>query len=545
MGRVLSFLPTNRLRWLAAYIRRAACCSFAASFLWLGLDGTPVGAENTVRWSSQGDALTMDPHAQNEGQTLTMAHQIHQPLIEHNAALQKEPALAKSWRLIEPTIWEFDLQQGVFFHDGRPFNADDVVFSFDRALAPSSDMKDIISSVASVTAIDEMTVHIHTKAPNPILPDQITNILIMSRSWAEEYGVTLPQDTASGQETYAVRHTNGTGAFILELREPDVRTILVKNRKWWGLSSGHNHNIDRIIYQPVVNSATRVAALLSGELDFVSDTPLQDLRRVETTPGLVVKKVPEVRVIFLGLNTSGPELSSSSLKGRNPFSDLRVRLAMNMAVDSEAITQRIMRGMAAPAGNIVPPGIHGYSKELDERVRFDPDGARRLLAESGYPEGFDLQLDCPNDRYVNDEAICQAVVGMLARVGVRVRLDAKPRTLHFPKLQNNQTDFYMLGWGSATMDAHYHLSFLGLPNAWNRTSYVNDRLSSLINEMAAETNLRRRNAMIAEASGIIRNAHIYIPLHHQMLAWTMKSWLDLPIQADNQPQFRLARIISE
>jgi len=545
MGRVLSSLPRNRQKGLAAYIRCAAYCSFTAFFLWLGLDVKPVGAENTVRWSSQGDALTMDPHAQNEGQTLTMAHQIHQPLIEHNAALQKEPALAREWRLIEPTLWEFDLQQGVYFHDGRPFSADDVVFSFDRARAPTSDMKDVISSVSSVTAIDDRTVHIRTKGPNPILPDQITNILIMSRSWADEYGVTLPQDTASGQETFAVRHTNGTGAFILELREPDVRTILVKNRKWWGLYSGHNHNIDRIIYQPIANSATRVAALLSGELDFVSDTPLQDLRRVEATPGLVVKKVPEVRVIFLGLNTSMPELFSSSLKGRNPFSDLRVRLAMNMAVNREAITQRIMRGMAVPAGNIIPPGINGYTKKLDEPIRFDSDGARRLLAESGYPDGFDLQLDCPNDRYVNDEAICQAVVGMLARVGIRVRLDAKPRTLHFPKLQNNQTDFYMLGWGSATMDAHYHLSFLGLPNAWNRTGYVNGRLTSLISAMAAETNLMRRNTMIAEASGIIRNAHVYIPLHHQMLAWTMRSYLDLPIQADNQPQFRLARILSE
>ena len=428
---------------------------FALYILIFALTASPAAAENLIRWSSQGDAMTMDPHAQNEGMTLAVNKQIHESLILRSETMALEPGLALSWGLTEdPTVWEFKLRQGVTFHDGRPFTAEDVVFTFERALKPSSDMKELIGTVREVIAVDDYTVRISTSGPNPILPQQITHIFIMSRSWAEEYGVAEPQDTASGAETYAVRHTNGTGPFILELREPEVRTIVVKNDAWWGLMEDNPHNIDRIIHTPVSNAATRVAALLSGELDFVLDTPVQDLSRVRRTSGLTVKSTPEVRAIFLGMNTGVAELESSDIRGRNPFADIRVRQAMNLAVNREAIAARIMRDMAEPAGMLLSPGIHGYSEEINALPPFDPDRARSLLEDAGYPNGFSVTLDCPNDRYHNDEAICQAIVGMLARVEVRVRLDAKSKTLHFPKIQNHKTDFYMLGWGSSTELSH-------------------------------------------------------------------------------------------
>lgn len=514
-------------------------------FILMGLFvAVPALAENVLRWSAQGDAITMDPQAQNEGMTLATAQQIYEPLVSRTATLALEPGLALTWALTDdPTIWRFTLRPGVTFHDGAPFTSDDVVFSFQRALKPTSDMKDIIGTVLDVVAVDDLTVDIITDGPNPILPQQLDNIFIMSRAWAETHGVTEPQDTASGEETYAVRHTNGTGPFVLELREPDVRTVLVKNPKWWGLEEAEPHNIDRIVFTPVGNAATRVAALLSGELDFVLDTPVQDLARVRRTPGLTVQETAEVRAIFMGLDAGSAELRSSNIKGKNPFADLRVRQAMNMAINREAIVSRIMRGLAEPAGMLLSPGIGGYTGEIDALPPFDPDAARALMAEAGYADGFSVTLDCTNDRYMNDEAICQAVVGMLARIGITVRLDAKSKTLHFPKIQNAKTDFYLLGWGSSTMDSHYHLDFLAMPDrAWNQTGLDDPALFKMIDAIATETDLAKRDQMINDAWLRVKAASVYIPLHHQGLAWTMRENLQLPIQADNQPQFRLARI---
>jgi peptide/nickel transport system substrate-binding protein len=505
------------------------------------MTAVPARAENVLRWASQGDAMTMDPHAQNEGQTLTFAQQIYEPLIERRPDLSMYPALATSWRQVDPTTWEFKLRSGVTFHDGRAFTADDVAFSFKRALMPSSDMREILESVADVKVVDPLTVRIITKGADPILPDAITNIYVMSKSWAEENKVTTPQDIAKGQETYAVRHTNGTGAFKLDLREPDVRTVMVKNPGWWGLKE-NPHNVDRIIYTPIRNAATRVAALLSGELDFLLDPPIQDVARIESAPQFQVQRVPEVRTIFLGMNAGAKELASSSVKGKNPFADLKVRKAMNMAVDVKAITARIMRGQATPAGGVIPPGVHGYQPELDVHLAFDAEGAKKLLAEAGYPTGFDVRLDCSNDRYLNDEQVCQSIVGMLARIGVKATLDLKPRTLHFPKIQNSQTDFYLLGWGAATMDVHYHLSFLALPTSiWNRTGYVDQKLFDLINGMASETDITKRDAMIKEANQRLHDAYTYIPLHHQLLTWATRKGVNVPVTADNQPHFAFAR----
>jgi len=503
-----------------------------------------VEAENIIRWSSQGDAMTLDVHAQNEGMTLSIAQQIYEPLINRNKSMILEPALALKWGLSDdPKVWEFTLRRSVTFHDGHPFTADDVVFSFERALKPSSDMKDVIGTVRKVVAVDDFTIQIHTDGPNPILPQQINDIFIMSRAWAGDNGVTEPQDTAAGKETYAVRNANGTGPFVLSLREPDVRTILVRNESWWGLKKDSYHNVDRIVFTPIANAATRVAALLTGELDFVLDTPVQDLPRIRRTPGLKVQQTAEVRAIFMGMDSGSAELRSSNVKGVNPFADIRVRQAMNMAINRDAISSRIMRGLAEPAGMLLSPGIRGYTPEIDAPPAFDPERARALLEEAGYREGFSVQLDCTNDRYMNDEAVCQAVVGMLARIGVSVRLDAKSKTLHFPKIQNAETDFYLLGWGSSTLDSHYHLDFLGMPNrAWNQTGLDDPKLFSLIDNIANEINFSKRDAMVNESWLRLKKASVYIPLHHQILAWTLRENLELPIQPDNQPQFRLARI---
>jgi peptide/nickel transport system substrate-binding protein len=498
-------------------------------------------AKNTLRWASQGDALTFDPHSQNEGPTNAANSQVYEPLIQRNARLEKEPGLAVSWRLVNPTTWEFKLRPGVKFHDGAAFTAEDVVFSIQRAQAPSSDFKGYITSVGEAKAVDDLTVQVVTKAPNPILPDQLTNLLIMDKGWADKHGVAKPQDYKNKEETHAVRNANGTGPFKLQLREPGVRTVMVKHPDWWGLRQ-NPHNVDEIVYTPVANAATRVAAILSGELDFVLDPPLQDLARIRATSGLKVTSVAQIRSIFLGLDQGVKELRSSSVKGKNPFADKRVRQAIYQAIDIDTIKSKVMRDLSVPAGIITTAGVHGHTPALDARLAHDPAAAKKLLADAGYPNGFDVRLDCPNDRYNNDEAICQAVVGMLAKIGIKVSLDAQSKTLHFPKIQKKETDFYLLGWGVPTLDSHYVFNYLyHSKGGWNSTGYANPRIDDVTQQIESETDLAKRDQLIAQAWQTVRDDVVYIPLHHQVIAWAMRDKLDLPIAPDDTPRFRLAR----
>ncbi|MFT4728699.1 MAG: peptide/nickel transport system substrate-binding protein, partial [Granulosicoccus sp.] len=388
---------------------------------------TPVAAENVIRWASQGDALTSDPHGANESPTHSASRKVYDVLYYNDKDMKLTPWLATSFNLVDPVTWQFDLRKGVKFHDGSDFTAEDVKFSIERALSPTSDLKGDVSSIAEVKIIDSHTVHIITKEPNPILTNQLTNVFIMSKAWSEKHGVTAPQDRAANEETYAVRHAMGTGPFKLELREPDIKTVMVKNEEWWGLEA-YPHEVDRIIYTPISNAATRVAALLSGELDFILDPPLQDLDRIKNTPGLHLEQTAQVRTIFLGMNQGVDELLTSDVKGKNPLADQRVRQAMYQAINIEAIKKKVMRGYAVPAGLITPPAVHGYTEALNERRPFDVDASKALLVEAGYADGFSIQLDCPNNRYINDEGICQAVVGMLAKIGIKVSLSAIPKT---------------------------------------------------------------------------------------------------------------------
>lgn len=511
---------------------------FAATIAVLAISSAPVSAENVIRWASQGDALTLDPHAANESPTHSSSRKIYDVLYFRDKDMKLTPWLATGVKLVNPNTWEFALRKGVRFHDGSDLTATDVKFSIDRALSPTSDLKNDIGSIKEVKIIDPHTVQIITKEPNPILTNQLTNIFIMSKAWSEKNSVTQPQNRAAKEETYAVRHAMGSGPFKLELREPDVKTILVKNKDWWGLKY-YPHEVDKIIYTPIANQATRVAALLSGELDFVLDPPLQDLERIKNTPGLHLEQTAQVRTIFLGMNQGVKELRSSNVKGKNPFADQRVRQAMYQAIDIKAIKKKVMRGYAVPAGMITPPPVHGYTKALDKRRPYDPAAAKKLLAQAGYPDGFSVQLDCPNNRYINDEAICQAVVGMLGKIGIKVQLSAIPKTLHFPKLKNRETDFYMLGWGVATLDSHFVFSFLvkGQDKGWNGTGFNDPEVNDLIQAMEQEVDIPKRDQMIAKVWQKMHDNVLYLPLHHQVIVWAMSDRIRVPIVADDGVRF--------
>ncbi|QQS13089.1 MAG: ABC transporter substrate-binding protein [Rhodospirillales bacterium] len=523
------------MRLSRLFIAAAAAIALAA----------PASAK-TLRWASQGDALTLDPHSQNEGPTSAMAQHIYDPLIQRDPTLKKVPNLALSWRAVDATTWEFKLRPGVTFSDGSPFTAADVVFSIERVKAPSSDFKTYLASVKEAKAVDPLTVHLVTDGPNPILPDQLTNIFIMSKAWSEKNNVVKPQSFKDKEETFAVRNAMGTGPFMVKQRDPDVKTVLVKNPNYWGKDQWKDYP-DEVVYTPIKEPATRVAALISGQLDFVLDIPLQDIGRIKSTAGLKTLETAQIRSIFLGLDVGSPELKYSDVKGKNPFADKRVREAMYKAVDINAIRAKVMRNFAAPAGLITPDGVAGWTKALDARLPFDLAGAKKLMAEAGYPNGFKVTLDCPNDRYNNDEAICQAVVAMLAQIGVQIDLQARSKTLHFPKLQKKDSSFYLLGWGVPTLDSHYVFSFLyqtndGKNGTWNFTGLSDKRLDELTVAMSREVDAAKREAMVAEAWKIAKDSVAYLPLHHQVIVWSMSDKVDMPIFATDSPNLRYAKM---
>ena len=495
----------------------------------------------TIKWSMPGDSLTLDPHAQNEGPTHMVSRQVYESLVTRGLDMSIEPQLATSWEATDPETWVFTLRDGVVFSDGKALRASDVEFSINRALSGASDMIELIESITSVKALSPNTVEIKTEGPNPILLNQLSQIFIMSEGWSKKNGCELPQDFNAEEATHCSSNANGTGPFKITLREQDTRTVFERNASWWGDQS--QHNIDKIELLPINNDATRVAALLSGDIDFTNFTPAQDIARISGSSGHKVESTPQARTIFFGMDQGSDELRSSNIKGANPLKDKRVRLAMYHALDMDAIKDKVMRGLSEPAGMITFPGVQGYTKELDARLPYDPEKSKQLLAEAGYPDGFEITLDCPNNRYINDEAICVAAVGMLAKIGITVNLDSQPKSIHFKDLQNDLSDFYMLGWGVPTFDSHYVYSFLlTTGGSWNKVGYSDARVDELVGTMLTETNLDQRNANIAEAWAIVQDNMPYLPLHHQVISWGSKSNVDVPIRTNNEPLFRHAMV---
>jgi peptide/nickel transport system substrate-binding protein len=368
----------------------------------------------------------MDPHSQNVGTVTMVLQQIYDPLIQRTQELGLAPGLALRWEQVEPTRWRFWLRPGVKFHEGQDFVAEDVVFSITRAQQPTSNYGIYVDTIERSVVAEPMVVDVITRVPDPILPNKIASLFIMSRSWSEQHNATRPQNTRAREEMHTTRATNGTGAFRLQTREPDVRTVMVRNTDWWGWNepASREGNITEIIYRPISSDATRIAALLSNEIDFVLDPPLQDLNRLRAAQGVRVLEGPEVRTIFLAMDVFRDQLLYSDVRDRNPLKDLRVRQALYHAIDIQAIHRTTMRGQSVVTGTFFPPQVNGYTQSEDVRLPYDQARARALLTEAGYPNGFGITLDCPNNRYINDEQICQAIVAMW---GARRRAGAAQR----------------------------------------------------------------------------------------------------------------------
>jgi peptide/nickel transport system substrate-binding protein len=512
---------------------------FAAAALAALLAVQPASAE-TFRWGNDGDVNSMDPYARNETFLLTFMNNIYEPLVRRDRDLRLEPSLATEWSQPSPDVWRFKLREGVKFQDGSPFTADDVIFSYERARGPGSNIATKLASVKEVRKIDDHTVEFVTNGPNPILVEEIADWYIMDKEWSEKNNATKAADLTKNEETYASRNANGTGPFMLKERHPDVRTVLVPNPDWWDKPE---HNLTEVIFSRIANDATRVAALLSGEIDMIYTVPPQDVERIRRTSGLSIVEKPELRTIFLGFDQTRDELLKSDVKGKNPFKDVRVREAFYRAIDVDAIKSKVMRGASAPVGIMVGEGINGYDEKLAERIPYDPDRARALMAEAGYADGFEVGMDCPNDRYVNDEAICQAVASMLARIGVKVNLNAQTRSKYFSEILGPayNTSFYMLGWTPTSYDAHNALLNLmasrdtdaSSQGTFNVGGYKNERVDELTKAIQSETDQEKRTAMIHEAMRIHKEAFGHIPLHQQTVVWAKRDNIDLVQLADN------------
>jgi peptide/nickel transport system substrate-binding protein len=495
----------------------------------------------TVRIGNQGDALSMDPHSLNESLQLSVTGNVYEPLVGRDSKLGLTPALATSWRQTSPTVWRFELRRNVTFHDGTPFTADDVVFSFARASGDGSDMKSYTNDVKEVRKINDFVVEIETKAPFPILPDVISLLYIMSKKWSEDNQATRPVDRRKGIENAASFRANGTGPFRLRERQPNVKTTFQRNGNYWGKIEGNVINVE---YTPIGNDATRVAALLSGQVDVIEPVPLQDVARINASGKTKVMQGPELRTIFLGMDQKRDELLYSNVKGKNPFKDKRVRQAFYQAIDIQGIQRTVMRGASAPTALMVGPGINGFDPALNTRLPFDPEASRKLLAEAGYPNGFEVSMNCPNDRYVNDGNICEAVAANLARVGIKINLQAETKGTYFPKILRRDTSFYMLGWTPGTYDSHNALNALMRcvddkgSGQFNLGSYCNPKVDELTLKIQSETDKAKRDAMIREAFKLHADDIGHLPLHQQALAWGVANNVSLVQLADNFMPFR-------
>ena len=517
----------------------------AAAALLGGAALVPVHA-TTLRWAAQNDILTLDPHSQNHATTNAILMHSYEGLTRYNAKYEVEPALATKWTYISPTQVRFELRKGVKFHDGSPFTADDVVFTFGRIKQPQGTMQIYVTGINEIKKIDDYTVDLILAAPNPILLRNIIDFRMMSKIWSEKNRTTNVQDYKAKEENFASRNVNGTGPYQIQGWVPDQRITMKVNPNWWDKAS--LGNVTDVVFTPIKSDSTRVAALLAGDVDMLTDLPTQDVAKLRQDPKLKVVDGPEVRTIFIALDQGSDELKYSNVKGKNPFKDKRVREALSIAIDREAIKRNIMRGLSIPAAIMVAPGVNGHTPDIDAAPKPDAERAKKLLAEAGYPDGFEFQLNCPNNRYVNDEEICQALLSMWARIGIKNKLIAEPMAQHSLKFQNFDASAYMLGWGVATYDAQYTLQSLvrtkttGADGNFNFNKISDAKIDQLVDAMKTEVDVAKRNGLIREALVRTRDEHLLLPLHHQMRPWAMKAGVSTVHRSDDRPEARFTSV---
>jgi peptide/nickel transport system substrate-binding protein len=523
-----------------AWLRGAA----AAALLSAGTAAAQAPQQRLFRMATSVDAATLDPHATNALFTYLVVSQVYETLTHRADDLKVQPGLALRWEQVEATRWRFHLRPDVKFAGGEAFDADDVVFSITRALAPSSNYGIYVDTVAAVEARDPLTVDVVTRVPDPVVPDKLTRVLIMDRGWSEANRAMVPQNFAQREETFTVRNANGTGPYVIRSREADQRTVMVRNPTWWGAAETRG-NVTEYHHVTLNSDATRVAALLSGEVDMVHVVPVQDVARIQRDPRLRILPGQENRTTWIGMRQDVEELAGSDVRGRNPFKDVRVRQAIAHALDIEAMRRTTLRGQGVPTASMWTQFVNGWSEDLDRRPAYDPARSRALLAEAGYPNGFSVPFECPTGTY--DEA-CQSVAGMLARVGIRAQLTIQPNALFSQRIRRQEPMMYVLSWGVPTFDASYTIRAVmasrsvGGAATWNAGGWSNAEFDALIPRIDNEQDPEARRGLIRQAHAL-HNADLgHIPMYHMMIPWAHRAGVAVTHRADNQVQVREIRV---
>jgi peptide/nickel transport system substrate-binding protein len=500
-------------------------------------------AAKTFRYAFQGDLNALDPYTLNESFTLGALGNVFEGLTKRDKDLKIIPGLAERWEVLDPLKWRFYLRKGVKFHNGEDFTADDVIFSTTRMQGPGSQIPTRAPRDMKAVKVDDYTVDFVLTSPNPILHAEWDTWYMMSKKWAEANGAVQAQvASATSLNPFALK-ANGTGPFIITSHEPGVKTVFKPNPNWWGKPE---HNLTEVTFQTIKSDATRVAALLSGDIDMMDPVPVQDIDRLKGNPNVSVLIGPEIRTIFLNMDSMRDELLYSSVKGKNPFKDVRVRKAFYQAIDIEAIHSKVMRGMSVNSALLISPLLYSRAGEF-KRHPYDVAAAKKLLADAGYPNGFEVTLDCPNDRYVNDEAICQAVAQMLSRIDVKVKLNAMPKAKYFQKAgptDKYDSSFNLLGWTPGSLDSWNVLANIigcrdaaGKGGTFNFGGYCNPKITELTSKILVESDTKARDDMIHQAFTIAHEEVGLIPLHQQSLIWGVSKKVQMVQRADNQILF--------
>jgi peptide/nickel transport system substrate-binding protein len=523
--------------------RRSALRRCCALTLGLALGAAQAA---TLTWSASLDALSMDPHSTNNSFTNAFVGNVYEALVRFNDKLQIEPALATSWKVMSPTVWRFTLRQGVKFHNGESFDADDVVFSFQRSNTPGAMVRGNLSDLKEVRKVDAYTVDVETHTPLPILLNEMVQLLVMDKGWCEANRALEATDLQKKQENFANRNANGTGPFKLKSRDVDSKTVFTANADWWDKP---RHNLTEVSFTPIKSDATRTASLVSGSIDASVSVPLADVPRLQSSGSIEVVQGPELRTLFFGMDQQRDELLYSDVKGKNPFKDLRVRKALYQAIDIETIKRTVMRGVSWPAGNLISPFLNGAPNALNKRLLpYDPEASKKLLAEAGYANGFTVGLQCPNDRYVYDEAICLATASMLAKIGVKTTLMLEPTARWGVRLNTNDVSLYLVGHAGLPMADSYGLlkdvvhTRTQREGTLNAGKYSNPAFDALLPKIAAEIDATRRNQLIEQATALERDDVSHIPLHQQPVTWAAKKGIHLAQAPDNQPRLWLMKV---
>lgn len=489
-------------------------------------------ADTTVRVAYDADPVSLDPHEQLSGGTLQLSHMVFDPLVRWTQDLQFEARLASGWEQIDDTTMRFTLREGVKFHSGNEMTAADVDWTFDR-LKESPDFKGIFAPFTDVEVVDDYTFDLKTSAPYPLVLHTATYIFPMDSAFytgTTEDGKDKAEIVKHG-DSFASRNISGTGPFVVSEREQGVKVVFDRFGDYWDTESPGN--VDQIVLTPIKEDPTRVAALLSGDVDFIAPVPPTDLDRIEKSDDVTLITMPGTRIITFQMNQERVEA----------FKDARVRKAIDYAVNNAGIVDRIMKGFGTVGAQASPAGYLGHA---DLEPRFDVEMAQQLMEEAGYADGFTITMMAPNNRYVNDDKIAQAVASMLAKINIKVELTTMPKAQYWPAFDERAADMMMIGWHADTEDsANFHQFLTACPNPdngngqYNSGIYCSEEADALMLASNTETDVEKRAAMLQELETILYNEAAFIPLHWQDLAWGAKNGVHAEkiVNALNFPYF--------